>query len=195
MSAIIALHINDTVLHQLIAEQLNYIAEYQAQDYDKNTQDCDLLIIDLDSAELVNFIPPATAPILALANGDDIQGQIAKLNFEINDYLSKPFRLTHLLKRISERLSKNQLCFSCANYKFYASKNLFINDEQHKIKVTPKEVEIISYLYQQKTRAVTTKELLTAIEGIQEISLYRLRQKLGNSNILCKAKAGYQLNL
>ncbi|MDN5248538.1 hypothetical protein [Bartonella sp. TP] len=191
----IALYINDTILHRLIAEQLNYIADYKAQDYAENTQDYDLLIIDLDSVELNNFIPNAAAPILALANAADIQSQIAKLDFEINDYLSKPFRLTHLLKRISERLSKNQLCFSCANYKFYASKNLFINDKEHMIKITPKEVEIISYLYQEKARFVGTKELLSNIKGIQEISLYRLRQKFGNSNILCKNKAGYRLNL
>lgn len=196
MSYNIALHISDEVLRQIIAEQLAYIEQYNICDFNVGEQNYDLLIIDLDTPCFNSIAQPAHAAIIALATQPATQKFISQLPFSISDYILKPFRLSQLLSRISMRSASINLNFSCGDYQFDASKEVFLNGNGQMIKLTTNESKIITYLYNHKDRIVAKSELISyAVPESPNISFYRLREKLADSAILTSTSEGYRLNV
>ena len=135
-------------------------------------------------------------PVLFL--GDGIAGE----------RLTKPFRLSTLLARLSAYLGKHGIVedrpMKIGPYHFRPSAKLLTTDGQSKIRLTEKETNILKFLHE-AGRTVPRETLLHEVWGYSpavtthtlETHIYRLRRKIeenpGQAKILITEDGGYRL--
>ena len=173
-------------------------------------EDFDLIILDImlpkmfgtDVCKEIRKI--RDTPIIMLsARGEEID-RIVGLELGADDYITKPFsprevitRIKTILKRVQPKnISQNKLTIGNLTIDMDGYEVL-INNE--KIAFTPKEVEILAYLAQNKGKVLTREELLNKIWGYNYIGdtravdtkIKRLRQKLPDVNTTFEIKTVY----
>ena len=127
----------------------------------------------------------------------------------LSGYVIRPFRFNELLELIRARIRQKEQgetnLISIGPYLFQPARSLLIDDDDHKIKLTEKEVAIIKYLYKYKNFVVSRDRLLEEVWGYKaaitthtlETHVYRLRHKIEadpyNAEILVTEPGGYRL--
>ena len=125
-------------------------------------------------------------------------------DFEEISYLQKPISSSLLLSKVNllwSRIQKGMLsCFSTSHYTFNA-----ISKKLNDINLTPKEAEMIEYLYENKGKIISKEELLKQIFGYKdgvethtvETHIYKLRQKINDdeNGLISTKEGGYTINL
>jgi len=181
----------------------------------------DLILLDVMLPKLSGFdvcksaraAGISTPVILLTAKGEEID-KVVGLELGADDYITKPFSVRELLARIKAILRRGQKPV------VIEEKNITIGrlvidfttfqgtEEGKEIKLSHKEIEILSYLYKNKNRIVSRYDLLENVWGYEEQLttrtvdnfIVRLRQKVEiNPNqpkiILTVHGSGYKLVL
>ncbi|MFV0141163.1 MULTISPECIES: response regulator transcription factor [Empedobacter] len=100
-------------------------------------------------------------PIIFITAKDTVQDTIEGLNAGANDYIKKPFDFNELVARINVYLRQNE-SNNLLNFG-----NISINPETHQtfldnnlVELTLKEFQLLTYLFKNKNRICTRKEII-----------------------------------
>lgn len=170
----------------------------------------DVGLPDMDGRDLCRSLRQRgfTMPIIMLTAVDGEADTIRGLDSGASDYVGKPFRLGILLARLRAQLRQYEqseaASFRIGHYMFHPATKLLVDEHDHKIRMTDKEVAIIRHLYRAKG-AVARETLLHEAFGYSagtdthtiESHVYRLRQKIekdpAHARILVTEPGGYRL--
>ena len=147
-------------------------------------------------------------PIIMLTALDGEENQIRGLDLQADDYITKPFSMPVLLRKIAavlRRSSKQNDTPQTMNYK-----NLTLDLDGYKvyaggevIDLTPREFEILRELLANRGRILTRQNLLQAIwkyeffgeERIIDTHIKNLRKKLGAADYIETIRGvGYRID-
>ena len=153
----------------------------------------------------------ATPVIMLTAKGEEID-KVLGLELGADDYVTKPFGLRELIARVKAVLRRHEGQISGLSSKIKLG-NLEIDFEGYTasangqaLAMTPKEFDILKFLWQHRNKVVTRDQLLTNVWGYDEsIStrtvdnfILKLRQKIEDDpahprNIITIHGTGYKL--
>ena len=185
-----------------------------------NTGEFDLVILDLtlpgiDGLEVCKEIRKNhNIPIIISSARHDITDKVNALDNGADDYLPKPYDPQELLARIKSHLRRQSVSASDESVQ-NQQKDIVLKDYEHEIyfkgaplNLTAAEYDILKYLLQKESGAVTREELIYNCESINEDSsnksidviIGRIRSKLGENpkeprNIHAIRGIGYKLVL
>ena len=132
----------------------------------------DWMILNLSGLEVCKAIrnsenPNQKTPIIFITAKDTIQDTIEGLNAGANDYIKKPFDFNELVARINVYLRNNQ------ENEVLKFGNISINPKTHQtfleeqlIDLTLKELQLLYYLFKNKNRICTRKEIIENVWNI-----------------------------
>jgi DNA-binding response OmpR family regulator len=134
-----------------------------------------------------------TTPVIMLTAKSEEIDKVLGLELGADDYITKPFSLRELLARVKAVLRRNESSNSHQEIKKVTIGKLEIDFSTYNatrnnkpVDMTPKEFEILKYLWQNKNQTVSREQLLTNVWGYDEsIStrtadnfILKLRQKI-----------------
>ena len=174
-------------------------------------KECDLVILDITMPGSSGFVICAKlramsdVPIIMLTAKDTEEDYVSGLELGSDDYFTKPFspkKLTMRVKAILRRveMQKPDKDLNLADIKILPDKlTALCNNEA--LNLTKTEFNLLSYLIENKDKAVSRNELLSTIWGYENIvesratddTVKRLRKKLENANstVVIKTVWGY----
>lgn len=178
----------------------------------------DLILLDVMLPKLSGFdvckaarLAGINTPIILLtARGEEID-KVLGLEFGADDYITKPFSVRELLARVKAILRRSSLPLTNENTVQIGRLKIDFNafharEGEKEIKLSHKEFEILSYLYQNKNQVVSRYTLLEKVWGYDEQPttrtvdnfIVRLRHKVENNSnhpqvILTVHGSGYKL--
>jgi two-component system response regulator VanR len=180
--------------------------EALARFYDKNYHLAvlDIMLPGMNGQELLREIRKISdVPALMITALEDDDSQLAAFSNEADDYVTKPFSMPILLKRVEALLRR-----SGALKKEIQAGKLALYPESYKamydgadISATPREFEMLMLLCQNKGKIISHEMLLTRIwgydfegnEGIIHAHMRNLRGKIPASVIATVKGVGYRL--
>ena len=150
----------------------------------------------------------SNVPIIMLTALDGEESQIKGLDLQADDYITKPFSMPVLIRKIaavlrrtsnqedvSRIMSYKDLTLDLDGYKVYSSEN--------NIELTPREFEILRELLNHQGRILTRKNLLHTLwkyeffgdERIIDTHIKNLRKKLGTADYIETIRGvGYRID-
>lgn len=146
----------------------------------------------------------STIPILMLTAVDDEYTQITSFDAEADDYITKPFsmillgkRVNALLKRCSKSTELSQLKIDDLLIDFIGYRAM---KNGKKIEMTPKEIELLKFLAEHKGMVLSRAQILDELWGFDSVVIDRtidtyvknIRKKLGLNNIITVKGVGYK---
>ena len=173
----------------------------------------DVGLPDIDGRSVCRSMRSAgvKAPII-LMTGADTEA-VTSISSEIgaNDYVTKPFKLSILLSRMRAQLchrdNGEDATFNIGPYMCHPSTKIMVDtkNDEHKIKLTEKELAILKFLFGVRDKVISRDVLLHEVWGYNsgvathtlETHIYRLRQKIerdpSNAELLVTEPGGYRL--
>jgi two-component system response regulator VanR len=164
----------------------------------------DIMLPGLNGQEILRELRKISdAPVLMMTALEDDYSQIRAFNNLADDYVTKPFTMQILVKRVEALLRrsghlKNEIVVGTLT--LYPESYRVLNDGKI-ISLTPKEFEILLLLVQNKGKIVSQEAFLTKIwgydfdgnEGIVHVHMRNLRNKLPPNLITTVKGVGYRL--
>lgn len=153
----------------------------------------DIMLPELSGMEVCRRIrQESQVPVIMLTAKGDVTDKVAGLDMGANDYMTKPFAIEELLARIrvalkprtetakkgAEKLCLGKLCVDLA------ARQVHFAGEP--LALTKKEFDLLAFLLQNKNRAVSREELLSAVwdydyagdTNVVDVYVRYLRQKV-----------------
>ena len=178
---------------------------------------CDLIILDVmmpgsDGFEICTKIREiSTVPILMLTARDSDMDYITGITLGSDDYFTKPFRpmpLVVKVKAIFRRIEfentnrENDKTLSFADVSINTSSKI-VKYKDEIIDLTPNEYNLLTYLFENKDKAVSRDEILNNVWGydayvetrVADDTIKRLRKKIIDTNLLIETVWGYGFRL
>lgn len=178
---------------------------------------CDLIILDVmmpgsDGFEICTKIREiSTVPILMLTARDSDMDYITGITLGSDDYFTKPFRPMSLVvkvKAIFRRIEfentnrENDKTLSFADVSINTSSKI-VKYKDEIIDLTPNEYNLLTYLFENKDKAVSRDEILNNVWGydayvetrVADDTIKRLRKKIIDTNLLIETVWGYGFRL
>ncbi len=191
----------------LAADGVEALAKYSEQSFDLIL--LDIMLPKIDGYGVCEVIrKKSDVPIIMLTALDKEENQIKGLDLQADDYITKPFSMPVLLRKIAavlRRSSKQNDAPQIMNYK-----NLTLDLEGYKvytegesIDLTPREFEILRELLIHKGRILTRQNLLQMLwkyefygdERIIDTHIKNLRKKLGAADYIETIRGvGYRID-
>ena len=191
----------------LASDGVEALAKYSEQDFDLVL--LDIMLPKIDGYGVCEVIrQKSDVPIIMLTALDGEENQIRGLDLQADDYITKPFSMPVLLRKIAavlRRSSKQNDTPQTMNYK-----NLTLDLDGYKvyaggevIDLTPREFEILRELLANRGRILTRQNLLQAIwkyeffgeERIIDTHIKNLRKKLGAADYIETIRGvGYRID-
>jgi two-component system response regulator VanR len=191
----------------LAADGVEALAKYSEQAFDLIL--LDLMLPKIDGYGVCEVIrQKSNVPIIMLTALDSEQNQIKGLDLQADDYITKPFSMSVLLRKIAavlrrtarqdetpQTLSYKTLILDLGAYRVYS--------EQGNIDLTPREFEILRELILHKGRILTRQNLLQMLwkyeflgdERIVDTHIKNLRKKLGEADYIETIRGvGYRID-
>lgn len=191
----------------LASDGVEVLAKYSGQDFDLVL--LDIMLPKIDGYGVCEVIrQKSDVPIIMLTALDGEENQIRGLDLQADDYITKPFSMPVLLRKIAAVLRRSskqndtpqtmhykELTLDLAAYKVYAGKE--------SINLTPREFEILRELLLHKGRILTRQNLLQTIwkyeffgeERIIDTHIKNLRKKLGTADYIETIRGvGYRID-
>ncbi len=191
----------------LASDGVEALAEYSEQDFDLVL--LDIMLPKIDGYGVCEVIrQKSDVPIIMLTALDGEENQIRGLDLQADDYITKPFSMPVLLRKIAavlrrssklkcipQTMSYRNLKLDLAGYKAYAG--------GEGIDLTPREFEILRELLVNRGRILTRQNLLQAIwkyeffgeERIIDTHIKNLRKKLGTADYIETIRGvGYRID-
>lgn len=172
----------------------------------------DLILLDimlpyLNGYEVCKKIrEESNVPVIMLTALDDENNMIKGFELKIDDYITKPFSMSVVVKRVQAvlRRAKGNDMSHLLTYKNLAidlAGHVIYKDDQP-VTLTTKEFEIVCLLVKNKGRVFTRDNLLDAIWGVDYYGDERLinthirniRRKLGDDIIVTVRGVGYRVD-
>jgi DNA-binding response OmpR family regulator len=150
-------------------------------------------------------------PVIMLTGSGGEVNVVRGLEAGANDYITKPFRPDELVARLRAQFrtldDSQEASFTIGPYTFRPSAKL-LHDvaNNRRIRLTPKEVEILKFLYRSDVHLVDRQTLVHEVWGHDstvtthtlDTHIHRLRQKIeinpANPVLLVSESGGYRLN-
>ena len=154
----------------------------------------DVMLPGLDGFEVCRRLRSqgfAGVILLLTARGEEID-QVLGLELGADDYVVKPFRHRELLARVKAHLRRNQRVEAQPAVRFQAGL-LTLYPERHeawrgdqKLDLTPKEFALLHYFMENRRRAQSREQILSAVWGydfggetrVVNVTIQRLREKI-----------------
>ncbi|NME82564.1 response regulator transcription factor [Clostridium sp. SM-530-WT-3G] len=182
---------------------------------------CDLVILDImmpgsDGFQICTKLrEKSIAPIIMLTARDSDMDYVTGITLGSDDYFTKPFSPMSLVMRVKaifrridfENSEKNNVEDMYENLKFGGvtidKKSKNVKYDGKTIELTPNELSLLTYLFENKDRAVSREELLNKIWGYDsevetraaDDTVKRLRKKISNTNIAIETVWGFGFRL
>ena len=191
----------------LAADGVEALAKYSEQPFDLVL--LDIMLPKIDGYGVCEVIrQKSDMPIIMLTALDGEENQIRGLDLQADDYITKPFSMPVLLRKITavlrrtakhdetpQTLSYKTLTLDLGAYRVYS--------EQENIDLTPREFEILRELILHKGRILTRQNLLQMLwkyeflgdERIVDTHIKNLRKKLGAADYIETIRGvGYRID-
>ncbi len=191
----------------LAADGVEALAKYSEQDFDLVL--LDIMLPKIDGYGVCEVIrQKSDVPIIMLTALDGEENQIRGLDLQADDYITKPFSMPVLLRKIAAILRRSSK-LKCAPQTM-SYKNLTLDLDGYKayaggegIDLTPREFEILRELLTHKGRILTRQNLLQTLwkyeffgeERIIDTHIKNLRKKLGTADYIETIRGvGYRID-
>lgn len=191
----------------LAADGVEALARYSEQAFDLVL--LDVMLPKIDGYGVCEVIrQKSDVPIIMLTALDGEENQIRGLDLQADDYITKPFSMPVLLRKIAavlRRSSKSGCVPQTMSYK-----NLTLDLDGYKvyaggegIDLTPREFEILRELLTNRGRILTRQNLLQTVwkyeffgeERIIDTHIKNLRKKLGDADYIETVRGvGYRID-
>lgn len=191
----------------LASDGVEALAKYSEQDFDLVL--LDIMLPKIDGYGVCEVIrQKSDVPIIMLTALDGEENQIRGLDLQADDYITKPFSMPVLLRKIAavlrrsskqndipQTISYRNLKLDLDGYKAYAG--------GEGIDLTPREFEILRELLVNRGRILTRQNLLQTIwkyeffgeERIIDTHIKNLRKKLGAADYIETIRGvGYRID-
>ena len=191
----------------LAADGVEALAKYSEQPFDLIL--LDIMLPKIDCYGVCEVIrQKSDVPVIMLTALDSEQNQIKGLDLQADDYITKPFSMPVLLRKIAavlrraarqdempQTLSYKTLTLDLGAYRAYSG--------QENIDLTPREFEILRELILHKGRILTRQNLLQMLwkyeflgdERIVDTHIKNLRKKLGEADYIETVRGvGYRID-
>ncbi|EYE87255.1 transcriptional regulator [Fervidicella metallireducens AeB] len=176
-----------------------------------NKEKYDLIILDIMMPKINGYVvcemirKVSDVPIIMLTALEEEQDQIRGFELKIDDYITKPFSINLLLKRVEAVLRRTNKDYEDHRVYFEeiavdkSSYRVWVNNEN--VELTTKEFEILETLIRNKGRVLTREVLLEKIWGydfygdarVIDTHIKNLRHKLNTDYIKTIRGVGYKL--
>lgn len=177
----------------------------------KNLASYDLFILDVMMghmsgfrlAEKIRKEMSLTAPIIFLTARDTENDRITGFNLGADDYLAKPFSVRELLARVKailRRSAPSRVTLETMAGSFTVdTENSLIMSDGKPLELTRREYDILSLLVRNEGKIFPRHELLARVWGDDvivtdrtvDVTIARIRKKLGEKGGMIKNKSGY----
>ena len=214
---------SDKYLSEALIYQLSLNDKYQIIELDEdsvltqiNNNSCNIIIINSQPSKLNGHnltkklrVGGFKNPIIMLITQSGASSADNKHTIEANEYITKPFKYTELLKSIELHLRQFQRTedtqYNLGAYLFKPNSKILEANGNKFIRLTEKENDILKFLYQNLGTVVSRETLLHEVWGYNskvtthtlETHIYRLRQKIeidpANACFLITETGGYRL--
>ena len=191
----------------LAADGVEALAKYSEQPFDLVL--LDIMLPKIDGYGVCEVIrQKSNVPIIMLTALDDEGNQLKGLDLQADDYITKPFSMPVLLRKIAavlrrssrqddtpQTMSYKDLTLDLDGYKVYIG--------QENVDLTPREFEILRELLTHKGRILTRQNLLQTLwkyeffgdERIIDTHIKKLRKKLGTADYIETIRGvGYKID-
>lgn len=130
----------------------------------------DIMLPKITGLAVLNEIRKMSAvPILMLTAIEDEYTQVTSFDGQADDYMTKPFSMVILGKRVMALLRRGGEKVSCDIMKFgdvtVSFSGYTANDSTGKIDITPKEIDLLKLLIEHKGLVLTRSQILDDIWG------------------------------
>jgi DNA-binding response OmpR family regulator len=161
-----------------------------------------LLLIDvnipgIDGFELASLLTSQHIPFpfLFLTARSDKSDKLYGLKIGADDYITKPFDIDELVLRMRNIIKRNQVAANTSGYietgnlRFYKDSLKLVIDGNKEVMLTPREAELLEYLFEHPNRVIRREEILTQLWGENDyflgrsldVFISRLRKHVGNN--------------
>ncbi len=191
----------------LAADGVEALAKYSQQSFDLIL--LDIMLPKIDGYGVCEVIrQKSDVPIIMLTALDAEENQIKGLDLQVDDYITKPFSMPILIRKIAavlrrsakqneapQTISYKALTLDLDGYKVYMGSN--------SIDLTPREFEILRELLTHQGRIFTRQNLLQTLwkyefygdERIIDTHIKNLRKKLGTADYIETIRGvGYRID-
>lgn len=172
-------------------------------------EDFDLLIIDkmmplMDGFEAVREIRQfSTIPIIMLTAVESESSHIEGYDLGIDDYITKPFKMSVLMAKIKRMMTKLDRGYSQYHELHIDRKAREVRVLQDTINLAPKEYELLEYMIINKNLAMSRNQILEEVWGydfegntrVVDNHIKKLRSKLDPFSDRIKTVVGYGYKL
>jgi DNA-binding response OmpR family regulator len=144
-----------------------------------------------------------STPVIFLTARDSENDRITGFNLGADDYLAKPFsvrELTARVKAVLRRSSPAKVTMQTVTGSFTVdNENSLILTDGKQLELTRKEYEILSLLVRNEGKIFSRNEILARVWGDDvivtdrtvDVTIARIRKKLGDRGVMIKNKSGY----
>ena len=191
----------------LASDGVEALAKYSEQDFDLVL--LDIMLPKIDGYGVCEVIrQKSDVPIIMLTALDGEENQIRGLDLQADDYITKPFSMPVLLRKIAAVLRRSSKLKCIPQTMSY--RNLKLDLDGYKayaggegIDLTPREFEILRELLANRGRILTRQNLLQTIwkyeffgeERIIDTHIKNLRKKLGAADYIETIRGvGYRID-
>ena len=191
----------------LASDGVEALAKYSEQDFDLVL--LDVMLPKIDGYGVCEVIrQKSDVPIIMLTALDGEENQIKGLDLQADDYITKPFSMPVLLRKIAAVLRRSSKLKCIPQTMSY--RNLKLDLDGYKayaggegIDLTPREFEILRELLVNRGRILTRQNLLQTIwkyeffgeERIIDTHIKNLRKKLGTADYIETIRGvGYRID-
>lgn len=164
----------------------------------------DIMLPGLNGQEILKELRKISdVPVLMMTALEDDDSQLTAFNNLADDYVTKPFTMQILIKRVEALLRRSGLL---KKEIVVGQLTLFpelyqVSYHNNRISLTPREFEILLLLAQNKGRIISQESLITKIwgydfdgnEGVVHVHMRNLRNKLPSGVISTIKGVGYRL--
>ncbi|MEZ5019996.1 MAG: response regulator transcription factor [Bacteroidales bacterium] len=177
----------------------------------KNLPSYDLFLLDVMMGHMSGFRLAEkmrkemnlTAPIIFLTARDSENDRITGFNLGADDYLAKPFSVRELsarVKAILRRSAPSRMIMQTVAGSFTVdNENSLIMNDGRPLELTRKEYDILSLLIRNEGKIFPRHEILARVWGNDvivtdrtvDVTIARIRKKLGDRGSMIKNKSGY----
>ena len=162
----------------------------------------DVCLPEMDGFELANNIVKINnnTSFLFLTARSEKSDKIHGLKIGADDYITKPFDIDELVLRIKNIIRRNHPgvlstasnALELGGIKFYKDSLKLVLADNKEVILTPREAELLEYLFNHPNRVIKREEILTQLWGENDyflgrsldVFISRLRKHLGNNDCI-----------